>query len=458
MEDQTRRFGPAADLNLRSNSHALSHTPSDNKYHTKSSLDRGPRSSAELVQSHYSPLYSFSSGETSPHPLLQRQSSGSNSAGYSEQSISSVLPTTTSSTIGSCTTASFFFPPPPIQNLAATPLLDETEANAYSAFLDKMAIADDDGDDLLLDPSVSAHLIPLSGKSYSTADIFGGLRQTSLYSKLDSFNLPLQPIPGVSQKPLPLIANEQESVIHICDINDEDISAEDRAGLLRAAFRHQELAFGSDPQFSKSGFIPDLNDCSVVKQSRNSGLGGEAAASEILQNMSKHHRIGSTKLEKSKTENPSPPSLSSSSSSPILTEQPTEFSAINQGSTKVQINAPTSTYIIRKTENAMPQSTHSQSGRKRRQSISGSTVQSSTLKDQREILTEAQRRKNHIYSEKKRRDIIKHGFEELTQLIPVLRPGGFSKSAMLTHLLDFLSELEVKNRGLENIVDSLQHL
>ncbi|KAL4918226.1 hypothetical protein BDW62DRAFT_182094 [Aspergillus aurantiobrunneus] len=62
-------------------------------------------------------------------------------------------------------------------------------------------------------------------------------------------------------------------------------------------------------------------------------------------------------------------------------------------------------------------------------------------KAQRENLTEEQKRNNHILSEQKRRNLIKQGFDDLCILVPGLKGGGFSKSAMLTQAADWLEDL-----------------
>ncbi|KFY44394.1 hypothetical protein V495_03484 [Pseudogymnoascus sp. VKM F-4514 (FW-929)] len=71
-----------------------------------------------------------------------------------------------------------------------------------------------------------------------------------------------------------------------------------------------------------------------------------------------------------------------------------------------------------------------------------------TPKMARENLTEDQKRENHIKSEQKRRTLIKEGFEDLNELVPELRGGGFSKSAVLVMAADWLEELIRRNDGL----------
>jgi hypothetical protein len=62
-------------------------------------------------------------------------------------------------------------------------------------------------------------------------------------------------------------------------------------------------------------------------------------------------------------------------------------------------------------------------------------------KPARENLTEEQKRSNHILSEQKRRNLIRQGFDDLCTLVPGLKGGGFSKSAMLTQAADWLEEI-----------------
>ena len=80
------------------------------------------------------------------------------------------------------------------------------------------------------------------------------------------------------------------------------------------------------------------------------------------------------------------------------------------------------------------------SGKKRKSS-------SASQKAQRENLTEEQKRSNHILSEQKRRNLIKHGFEELHNLVPELRNGGLSKSNVLMEAASFLEDLIKGNRA-----------
>lgn len=74
----------------------------------------------------------------------------------------------------------------------------------------------------------------------------------------------------------------------------------------------------------------------------------------------------------------------------------------------------------------------------------------------RENLTEEQKRENHIRSEQKRRTVIKEGFDDLCELVPGLKGGGFSKSTMLTMAGEWLEELLKGNEALASQLSSLR--
>lgn len=73
---------------------------------------------------------------------------------------------------------------------------------------------------------------------------------------------------------------------------------------------------------------------------------------------------------------------------------------------------------------------------------------SASAKPTRENLTDTQKRENHIKSEQRRRGAIKEGFDGLTEIIPNLKAGGYSKSMMLGMAGDWLQKLLDGNRAL----------
>lgn len=80
----------------------------------------------------------------------------------------------------------------------------------------------------------------------------------------------------------------------------------------------------------------------------------------------------------------------------------------------------------------------------------------SAAKPPRENLTDDQKRENHIRSEQKRRTLIKEGFDDLNELVPDLRAGGFSKSAVLEMTAAFLSDLIDGNKELRDQLAKLK--
>ncbi|KAH7154974.1 hypothetical protein B0J13DRAFT_213968 [Dactylonectria estremocensis] len=88
-------------------------------------------------------------------------------------------------------------------------------------------------------------------------------------------------------------------------------------------------------------------------------------------------------------------------------------------------------------------------GKRRKSAINGA-------KSARENLSEEQKRENHIRSEQKRRTLIKEGFDDLCELVPGLRGGGFSKSTMLSMAAEWLEELLKGNEVLATQLASLE--
>ena len=74
------------------------------------------------------------------------------------------------------------------------------------------------------------------------------------------------------------------------------------------------------------------------------------------------------------------------------------------------------------------------------------------LKSGRNMLTEDQKRQNHISSEQKRRDSIKNGFEELQVLVREIRSSTYSKSDTLKEAAAFAEELAEGNGQLEDML------
>lgn len=96
------------------------------------------------------------------------------------------------------------------------------------------------------------------------------------------------------------------------------------------------------------------------------------------------------------------------------------------------------------------------SGGKQRRGSSDLLSRKLNNKAARENLTEEQKRTNHILSEQKRRNLIKTGFDDLCSLVPELRGGGFSKSAVLLQAADYLDEVLKGNNELRQQLNQLR--
>ncbi|KJZ80392.1 hypothetical protein HIM_00242 [Hirsutella minnesotensis 3608] len=88
-------------------------------------------------------------------------------------------------------------------------------------------------------------------------------------------------------------------------------------------------------------------------------------------------------------------------------------------------------------------------GRRRKSTVNGP-------KAPRENLSEEQKRENHIRSEQKRRTLIKEGFDDLGELVPGLKGGGFSKSTTLAMAADWLEDLLRGNKALSAQLAALE--
>jgi len=63
---------------------------------------------------------------------------------------------------------------------------------------------------------------------------------------------------------------------------------------------------------------------------------------------------------------------------------------------------------------------------------------------------------NHIKSEQERQTLIRQGFEDVGELVPGLKGGGFSKSAVLVMAAEWLKELIHGNDVLRRRFDQLK--
>ncbi|KAF9212581.1 hypothetical protein BGZ59_006583 [Podila verticillata] len=85
-----------------------------------------------------------------------------------------------------------------------------------------------------------------------------------------------------------------------------------------------------------------------------------------------------------------------------------------------------------------------------------STTPTTKRKPYKELLTEEEKRANHIASEQKRRNTIRNGFKDMTDIIPDLKDINSSKSTILFKAVDFIKYLEKRNKTLQEKADLLE--
>ncbi|KAJ6781881.1 hypothetical protein PWT90_08037 [Aphanocladium album] len=89
-------------------------------------------------------------------------------------------------------------------------------------------------------------------------------------------------------------------------------------------------------------------------------------------------------------------------------------------------------------------------------SVKGSSTAACKATGYRKKLTIEQKRRNHIRHEKTRRGRIRDGFNDLTELIPELRGGTWSRSRILFKTVQWLQTLEERNEKLQEKLDALK--
>ncbi|KAF9966848.1 hypothetical protein BGZ70_001069 [Mortierella alpina] len=89
-------------------------------------------------------------------------------------------------------------------------------------------------------------------------------------------------------------------------------------------------------------------------------------------------------------------------------------------------------------------------------STGANTTTTTKRKPYKELLTEEEKRANHIASEQKRRNTIRNGFKDMTEIIPDLKDVNSSKSTILFKAVDFIKHLERRNRLLQEKANRLE--
>ena len=85
---------------------------------------------------------------------------------------------------------------------------------------------------------------------------------------------------------------------------------------------------------------------------------------------------------------------------------------------------------------------------------SNSKKKTSRPSQSRANLTEEEKRRNHIASEKTRRDLIKNQYDELDAMVPALKTGksGLSRSDVLKEIVDYVGTVIAGNREMQRVL------
>ncbi|KAK6602483.1 BHLH family transcription factor [Botrytis cinerea] len=201
-----------------------------------------------------------------------------------------------------------------------------------------------------------------------------------------------------------------------------------------------DIRWGSDAGFgSPQGFVPPPNAAKVEESERQrlQTLDGFIGSN----NAKEHTNTTTAKLGVVKEEDTEPPKKRRKSKF-----SPVEDAGEDDEEPQPKVDGRRKRKSVVKISGSSPGP--SEAGHKRRKSSSAAA------KSTRENLTEDQKRENHIKSEQKRRTLIREGFEDLGELVPGLRGGGFSKSAILVMTADWLEELMQGNQALRSKIDA----
>ncbi|KAI8974295.1 hypothetical protein BDB01DRAFT_806951 [Pilobolus umbonatus] len=78
-------------------------------------------------------------------------------------------------------------------------------------------------------------------------------------------------------------------------------------------------------------------------------------------------------------------------------------------------------------------------------------------REERPVEEVNEKRVSHIASEQKRRNTIRTGFKELTDIIPTLKNINNSKSTILFKAVEYIRYMDRRNRSLRDKLTTLQH-
>ncbi|KAI1139676.1 hypothetical protein F5Y05DRAFT_411862 [Hypoxylon sp. FL0543] len=229
-------------------------------------------------------------------------------------------------------------------------------------------------------------------------------------------------------------------------------------GLNQRPIEAPELQWGSDSSFARAqGYVPPEHESSELLEQKRLGVLkvlsiSESAAttrppSPVTNRESSYiPRLGNNTNGhvKEECDPDAPPAKRRKSKSKAKSEIDEEVEDLTSILPKAVARKRKSKPDLQITTDASSSATQDGSGKRRKSTINSG-------KTPRENLTDAQKRENHIKSEQKRRGAIKEGFDDLGEIVPNLKGGGYSKSTMLSIAGEWLEALLKGNEELERL-------
>lgn len=219
-----------------------------------------------------------------------------------------------------------------------------------------------------------------------------------------------------------------------------------------------DLRWGSDSGFGvPEGFVPPINqqkEVVALEHSHIKAIAGAFIETSSIPSSANSTRVSSPNQPRISIPHQRTKSIAQSHEDEDYDSRSRKRKSKYQGDDEEDQESPLSaTYKSKKRKpiKKMDSPTESsEQGHKRRKSSAAAAAKAT-----RENLTEDQKRENHIKSEQKRRTLIREGFEDLGELVPGLRGGGFSKSAVLIMSADWLEDLLHGNEMLRQRLDHM---
>ncbi|OTA65256.1 hypothetical protein K449DRAFT_431850 [Hypoxylon sp. EC38] len=229
-------------------------------------------------------------------------------------------------------------------------------------------------------------------------------------------------------------------------------------GLSQRPIEAPELQWGSDSSFARAqGYVPPDHESSELLEQKRLGVLKVFSISESAATTRPPSPV--TNGESSSIPRPdsnangyvkeecdpeAPPAKRRKSKSKAKSETEEEIEDLTSIPPKAVARKRKSKPDLKITTDASSSATPDATGKRRKSTINSS-------KAPRENLTDAQKRENHIKSEQKRRGAIKEGFDDLSEIVPNLKGGGYSKSTMLSIAGEWLEALLKGNEELERL-------